>query len=288
MARIRTIKPEFPQSESMGRVSRDARLLFVQLWCICDDQGRTRAVSRMLASLLFPYDDDAPTLIGGWLDELEREGCIQRYVVAGAQYLQVCKWQSHQKIDRPSKGLLPPPPNNREDSCGTREDSRGIAKAREGSCEDLDQGRDQGKDQGPGAARAQAQADARDGEGPADREAPTPHGDTCRRLVKLGIPQVNPTHPALLDLLRDGATPDGIEATAAELRARDGRAPGFKLVLATVRGRLEDAAAGITTGRGIRAPPARASIATPLPAPGSYGPSDLPDDWQHPTAQAAP
>ena len=49
MARIRTIKPEFPQSESMGRVSRDARLLFVQLWCICDDHGRTRAASRMLA-----------------------------------------------------------------------------------------------------------------------------------------------------------------------------------------------------------------------------------------------
>jgi hypothetical protein len=59
MARIRTIKPEFPQSESMGRISRDARLLFVQLWCICDDHGRTRAASRMLASLLFPYDDDA-------------------------------------------------------------------------------------------------------------------------------------------------------------------------------------------------------------------------------------
>lgn len=282
MARIRTIKPEFPQSESMGRVSRDARLLFVQLWCICDDQGRTRAVSRMLASLLFPYDDDAPTLIGGWLDELEREGCIQRYVVAGAQYLQVCKWQAHQKIDRPSKGLLPPPPNTREDSEAAREDSRGLAKAREGSCEDLDQGRDQGKDQGPGAARAEAGA----GEGAA--AAPSPAGDTCRRLIKLGIPQVNPSNPTLLDLLHAGATPAGIEATAAELRERDGRSPGFKLVLATVKGRMEDVAAGLTTGRGIRAPPARASIATPLPTPGSYGPSDLPDDWQHPTAQAAP
>jgi hypothetical protein len=73
VARIRTIKPEFPQSESMGNVSRDARLLFVLLWTLCDDSGRTRAASRMLASLLYPYDDDAPGLIDGWLGELERE-----------------------------------------------------------------------------------------------------------------------------------------------------------------------------------------------------------------------
>jgi hypothetical protein len=76
MPRIRTIKPEFPQSQSTGRVSRDARLLFILLWTIADDVGRTRAASRMLASLLFPYDDDAPALIEGWLAELERELCI--------------------------------------------------------------------------------------------------------------------------------------------------------------------------------------------------------------------
>jgi hypothetical protein len=37
VGRIRSIKPEFPQSESVGRLSRDARLLFVQLWTICDE-----------------------------------------------------------------------------------------------------------------------------------------------------------------------------------------------------------------------------------------------------------
>lgn len=120
MARIRSIKPEFPQSESMGRVSRDARLLFVELWPICDDHGRTRAASRMLASLLFPYDSDAPALIDGWLDELEREGCIRRYEVNGSTYLEVCNWLIHQKIDKPSKPVYPLPSwalaNPREDS----------------------------------------------------------------------------------------------------------------------------------------------------------------------------
>lgn len=121
MARIRSIKPEFPQSESMGRVSRDSRLLFVQLWTICDDHGRARAHSRMLASLLFPYDDDAGDLIDGWLSELEKEGCIRIYEVRGSRYLQITGWTTHQKIDKPSK---PQYPGLNEVSEETREDSR--------------------------------------------------------------------------------------------------------------------------------------------------------------------
>ena len=127
MARIRTIKPEFPQSESIGRIGRDARLLFILLWTIADDDGRTRAASRMLASLLFPYDDDVPALIDTWLAELEREECIRRYEVDGSIYLEVCNWLKHQKIDKPSKSRLPP----------FDESSRLVAKLREESTTDL-------------------------------------------------------------------------------------------------------------------------------------------------------
>lgn len=137
MARIRTIKPEFPQSESMGNVSRDARLTFLQLWTIADDEGRLRGNSRMLASLLFPYDDDAPSLIDGWLGELEREQCIVRYKVEGQTYLQICKWLIHQKIDKPSKSKIPE----------FEEKHRILANPRECSSEDL-RIKDQGKDQG--------------------------------------------------------------------------------------------------------------------------------------------
>ena len=137
MARIRTIKPEFPQSESMGRISRDARLLFIQIWTLCDDEGRTRAASRMLASLLFPYDDDAPKLIDSWLEELEREKCIIRYQFEGQTYLQICNWLNHQKIDKPSRSKIPPFDDN----------SEGLANPRE--CSSEDQGsriKDQGSD----------------------------------------------------------------------------------------------------------------------------------------------
>lgn len=125
MARIRTIKPEFPQSETMGRVSRDARLLFIQLWTVADDSGRTRGHSRVLASLLYPYDDDARDLLPGWLDELEDVGAIRRYIVGGDTYLEICNWLKHQKIDKPSgpkcPGFAEGSPRIREPSSGDRD-----------------------------------------------------------------------------------------------------------------------------------------------------------------------
>lgn len=138
MARIRTIKPELPHSESLGSISRDARLTFILLFTLADDIGRLRGSSRMLASLLFPYDDDAPKKIGVWLDELESKCNIIRYQVDGQSYIQICNWLNHQKIDRPSPSKLPDPNIIREDSRGLDEDSRGLVVGREGK--GVDQG----------------------------------------------------------------------------------------------------------------------------------------------------
>lgn len=182
MARIRTIKPEFPQSESMGNVSREARLLFILLWAQCDDHGKARGSPKLLASLLFPYDPDAKAEIDGWLDELVREDCIRRYEVDGAHFVKVVRWREHQKIDRPAASKIPDPPGevstSSEDSSPPREPSshprEGSSNAREPSS--LDQGsgkgsgrgpKDQGRDRGPkerepdqGGAREEAAAAA--------------------------------------------------------------------------------------------------------------------------------
>jgi hypothetical protein len=111
----------------MGKISREARLCFIQLWTIADDSGRLRGVSRMLASLLYPYDDDAPNFIDGWLGELVAESCIERYEVDGQHYIQVCNWRSHQKIDKPTASKIPL----------FGESSRILANPREVSSEDL-------------------------------------------------------------------------------------------------------------------------------------------------------
>jgi len=124
MARIRSIKPEFPQSESIGKLTRESRLLFLQLFTLVDDEGRTRAASRMLASLLYPYDDDARMLIDGWLGELSENRMITIYEIDGSTYLEINNWLKHQKIDHPTKSKIPSPES---DFAKIREFSRSLA-----------------------------------------------------------------------------------------------------------------------------------------------------------------
>ena len=129
--RIRSIKPEFWESESLGRVSREARLLFIGLFSCCDDVGRARASSRLLASRLFPYDEDAFKRLPGWISELEKQGCIRLYQVDGEAYLDIPKWQNHQKIDKPSASKLPSFDDVREDSRGFEKNSLGTGNREE-------------------------------------------------------------------------------------------------------------------------------------------------------------
>jgi hypothetical protein len=164
MARIRTIKPEFPQSETIGRLSRDARLLFIQVWTIVDDEGRARAASRMLASLLYPYDDDAPKLIQGWLSELAAEGCIRLYAIEGKTYLDIPHWKQHQKVDHPRPSRLPE----------FREDSREVARSADALAPDLGPST---LDLGPGPRTVEAPAAQR-----AKDRAPTAREELLRVL----------------------------------------------------------------------------------------------------------
>ena len=100
---------------------------------MADDSGRLRGNSRMLASLLYPYDDDVPGLIDGWMQELEKENCIVRYQSEGQSYISLLNWLIHQKIDKPSASKLPEPPG---DSTKPREPSRLVVVGREGKGEE--------------------------------------------------------------------------------------------------------------------------------------------------------
>jgi hypothetical protein len=134
--RIRSIKPEFWESENLSKVSREARLLFIGLFSCCDDVGRARASSRLLASRLFPYDEDAFKRLPVWISELEKQGCIRLYQVDGESYLDIPKWQNHQKIDKPSASKLPSFDDVREDSRGFEKDCLGTGNREEEQGED--------------------------------------------------------------------------------------------------------------------------------------------------------
>jgi hypothetical protein len=235
MARIRSIKPELPQSESMGNVSRDARLTFIQLFTLADDEGRLRGNSRMLASLLFPYDDgeDGRALTTGkdveaWMVELEREGCITRYQIDGAAYVQIANWLIHQKIDKPSKSKIP----------AFVEPSRILAKPLETSSEEgiKDQGEEGIKDKDGASAAAAAAVVVVDPAEPEEpdnpRAAPMPPREDAPEsqdpaialsvaLRKLGV-DATFTHPAVQAWAAGKTAMDVLVAAVALAREQKG------------------------------------------------------------------
>lgn len=100
MPRIRTIKPEFCTSEQVAECSRDARLLFVLMWCFCDDAGRHKASVRKLKMECFPGDALGDAEVTRLIDELIENDLIEEYEVGSERYWQVLGW-NHQKIDQP-------------------------------------------------------------------------------------------------------------------------------------------------------------------------------------------
>lgn len=170
--RIRSIKPEFWESESLGRVSREARLLFIGLFSCCDDQGRARASSRLLASRLYPYDDDAFKKLPAWIAELQKEGCIRIYQVDGESYLDIPKWLNHQKIDKPSASKLPQFDESREDSRGFEKNFSGMGTGN----------REQGEEQGTGNKEPEVAS------APRARFVPPTREELNLEAAKIGLP----------------------------------------------------------------------------------------------------
>lgn len=104
--RIRTVKPFIWQDEKVGTASRDARLLYVALITLADDEGRFRALPSVIVGHAYPYDPDAVRKIPKWLGELHELGLICLY---GEHYGCLPTWESHQKISHPTPSLLPSP-----------------------------------------------------------------------------------------------------------------------------------------------------------------------------------
>lgn len=102
MARNRMVKADFWVSEQIVSCSRDARLLFIGLWCFCDDAGVHPASLKRLKMEVFPGDNCSEDDIKHWLGELLQYGLIREYAVQANLYWIVTGWKSHQKIDKPT------------------------------------------------------------------------------------------------------------------------------------------------------------------------------------------
>ena len=112
MARIRTVKPEFWESEDTAKLSPLAALTFVGMLNLADDEGRGRGNATMLYARLHSMRDGVSLkLVRGVLDELEQAGIVQFYTANGDQsFYYITGFSKHQVINKPTPSKLPPPP----------------------------------------------------------------------------------------------------------------------------------------------------------------------------------
>lgn len=102
MARMRTIKPEFCTSEQVVECSTNARLLFVCMWCFCDDGGNHVASFKRIKMEVFPADQFSQSEISEMVEELISAGLIIEYEYENQTYWHVTGWNKHQKIEKPT------------------------------------------------------------------------------------------------------------------------------------------------------------------------------------------
>jgi len=106
--RIRTVKPEFWQSEDLATVSAEAVMLAVGVLNLADDEGYFKANPKLIEAAIFPIRDLSTTcrrLIG----ELSSIGYLDIYKgTDGKDYGHVVKFLDHQRIDRPKDSKIKP------------------------------------------------------------------------------------------------------------------------------------------------------------------------------------
>ncbi len=107
MARQRFIWPSLWSSEQIGELSYGARLLFIGIFSLADDEGRIKASSKFLRVQIFPYDDGAE--IEKWKREIQEKKLAQFYHVGEEEFVFLPTWEKYQKPKYPRPSSIPPP-----------------------------------------------------------------------------------------------------------------------------------------------------------------------------------
>lgn len=108
MARKRMIDPNIWQSEDFGKLSTLAKLVFIGLFSLADDEGRGRCNPIYLKSTLFPYEEGIRSAdVDKTLSEISSNMSVVFYSCDGSSYYSLYNWNTWQKIDRPSESKIP-------------------------------------------------------------------------------------------------------------------------------------------------------------------------------------
>jgi hypothetical protein len=106
MARIRSIKPDFFQSETIAALPLSTRLLFIGMWTHADDNGVMVDNAKLINAAVWPLDDDPLETLRRTQEDLQRLSSahlIARYVTGSRRLIFITGWDEHQKVSHPGK-----------------------------------------------------------------------------------------------------------------------------------------------------------------------------------------
>ena len=129
--RIRSIKPEFWRSQDITDLDWETRLLFIGLWSYVDDNGvgkdhEPSIIGDLFAADMFSDPRETVARVSRGLQKLSEAGRIARYDTEKGPCLYIVNWSKHQRIDKPNRARLDPPPPELQASGG---DSRGSRES---------------------------------------------------------------------------------------------------------------------------------------------------------------
>jgi len=106
------IHPDLWADEEVGRLSRDARLLWIALFSLADDEGRGSASIPYLRRAVFGFDQD---ITAERVGELRSEIAstmrgITFYEADKRELYSLANWSRFQKVAHPTPSVFPPPP----------------------------------------------------------------------------------------------------------------------------------------------------------------------------------
>lgn len=106
--RIRSTKPEFWRSSTIGELDWDTRLVLKALESYVDDNGVGRDQLVIFCADAFPHDlaksSEVCAKVSAALSRLAEAGLIVRYTVNGEPLIYVRRWKQWQYIDKPKAG----------------------------------------------------------------------------------------------------------------------------------------------------------------------------------------
>lgn len=107
MARIRTVKPSYFSDAKVCRLSIEAQLLFVGIWCFADSAGLLWDDPDQIQMDVFPSRPHVK--VGALLDELLLSGMlVQLETTAGRRVLWVKNFGEHQRIHNEAMSVIAP------------------------------------------------------------------------------------------------------------------------------------------------------------------------------------